>query len=507
MRIAARILEDSMKTPLVRVLARLAVLLSLPFLISLSYLVPVQAGPINWKINGPEGGQVTCFASPDATGTLIFAGCAGGVYKSADAGEHWQSLPHSPPLVSRLAVNPLNPDILYAAWPTGVSKSSDGGLTWQLSLNSVHEAGVGARVPTGLAVDPHLPQNVYATFANTVQVQGDLVHGAFCRSTDYGQTWSETTPDAYGGTVPAKLYTIHSLAVDPFQPNNIYVSAPAGGVSGKWRSQNSGQDFQFVFSDSGQVQGGDNLYAEPDAQGVLYSYGSGISRSNNWGADFFPTWAPPAPTRAVISHQGMGWAVLSACDRYVDPYFFNGGVAKGYNSPFSIESWTSFNYGLGNGLDAFTSVVALQPHVPYGAFAGMASGVYRTDTMDNNGNWRPKNKGLTNTVVTCLAVAKDPKNTLYAGTSGGGICKSTDRGASWQAINQGLALTGGQRFDGTTLQINGLAVEWPNYSKVYAATNNGLFRSVDGGAHWLPTTLPRAAAVIVDPVLPGTVYA
>ena len=77
--------------------------------------------------------------------------------------------------------------------------------------------------------------------------------------------------------------------------------------------------------------------------------------------------------------------------------------------------------------------------MPYGAFAGMGSGVYRTDTMDNNGDWRPKNKGLTNAVVTCLAVAPDPQHTIYAGTVGGGIFKSSDRGKSWQAINQGLA--------------------------------------------------------------------
>ena len=119
--------------------------------------------------------------------------------------------------------------------------------------------------------------------------------------------------------------------------------------------------------------------------------------------------------------------------------------------------------------------------MPYGAFAGMASGVYRTDTMDNNGDWRPKNKGLTNAGVSCLVVAPDPQHTLYAGTSGGGIFKSTDRGKSWQAINRGLTFPGG-----STMIVNALAVEWPNYFKIYAATNIGLFRSVDGGANWLP---------------------
>ena len=110
------------------------VILLLTFLVGAAF--PVQAKVINWKIAGPEGGLVHCLASPDATGTLIFAGCYGGVYRSTDAGERWQSLPKSPPMVSRLAINPLNPNILYAGWPNGVSKSSDGGRTWQLTLNS-----------------------------------------------------------------------------------------------------------------------------------------------------------------------------------------------------------------------------------------------------------------------------------------------------------------------------------------------------------------------------------
>ena len=45
---------------------------------------------------------------------------------------------------------------------------------------------------------------------------------------------------------------------------------------------------------SDQELGGDNLYAEPDAQGVLYSYGNNTSasRSNDWGDNWFDTFAP-----------------------------------------------------------------------------------------------------------------------------------------------------------------------------------------------------------------------
>jgi photosystem II stability/assembly factor-like uncharacterized protein len=498
-----------MATVNLRSMSRSLHLLFVAVLLVLGYSSPGQAG-LKWKIKGPEGGQVNCFVSPDATGTLIYTGCSGGVYKSTDAGEHWQFLPKSPAPVYCLAINPLNPYILYAGGANGVSRSSDGGRTWQLTLNSVHGFGTGARIPTGLAVDPILPQNVYATFSNTLTI-GITVHGPFCHSTDGGQTWTETKPAAVVGENPAfYLNTIYSLAVDPSQPSIIYVSAPGGGYSGKWRSQDGGQNFRLIFSESSQIYGGRQIYAEPGAPGVLYSYGSGygygVTRSNDWGDIWFNAHAPNAIGLAVISQQGMGGAVLGAFDTR-DPNFPLGGVAKGYYAPFSYP-WMTFNNGLGNGLVPLSTVLALQPHVPYGAFAGMASGVYRTKTMDNDGNWLPKNKGLTNAVVTCLAVAPDPQHTIYAGTLGGGIFKSTDCGKSWQAINQGLGLSEEQKADGVILTVNAVAVERPNYNKLYAATNIGLFRSLDGGATWLPPVFTWGAeSVITDPLVPGTVYA
>jgi hypothetical protein len=48
-------------------------------------------------------------------------------------------------------------------------------------------------------------------------------------------------------------------------------------------------------------------------------------------------------------------------------------------------------------------------------------------------------------------------NTLYAGTSGGGVFKSTDGGANWSAANSGL----------TNLSIYSLAI---NPTMLYAGT-------------------------------------
>lgn len=444
------------------------------FLACLVNLVPVHAVPLKWEITGPGGGEIDCLASPDSTGTIVYAGCRGGVFKSTDAGEHWQVLSGSPPNVTLLAVPVNNPNVVYAGWNNGVSRSTDGGRTWQLCYNSVYGTSSSGRQPTGLAVGSDA--KVYATFDNTLND-----HGPFCVSSDGGNTWIATNPPGYNpGYPPINFVSIYRVAADPFQAGIIYINA-----GWYWRSQNYGQSFERIAQ---PPHGGGRIYAEPDAQGVLYSLGSMLDRSNDLGSSWFTTYGPDS--HDVISHQGIGWAVLVAC---------SDGVFRNYPYSFETAPWTDFSQGLG---DAKSTVSCLLLHTPVGAFAGTTLGVYRTDVINPTAAWQPKNQGLTNTTITCLAA--DPLHTLYAGTDGKGIFKSTDGGATWQAANNGIDQTG---YLGYTVTVNALSVDPHNYFLVYAATNKGLYRSTDRGATWLPTRFTSANSVLADPDLPGTVFA
>jgi uncharacterized protein (TIGR03437 family) len=106
------------------------------------------------------------------------------------------------------------------------------------------------------------------------------------------------------------------------------------------------------------------------------------------------------------------------------------------------------------------------------------------------------------------AIAVDPTNstTLFAGTDGMGIFKSTDAGATWQAANLGLA----SGF------IRSIVVDPRAPSTVYAGTQfAALFKSVDGGASWKDAsngiyghgvTNPTVTEILVDPSEPSTLY-
>ena len=90
--------------------------------------------------------------------------------------------------------------------------------------------------------------------------------------------------------------------------------------------------------------------------------------------------------------------------------------------------------------------------------------------------------------VTSLALDPSDSNTIYAagtpylGAGFLGLFKSTDGGASWAPINNGLAGV----FDSRSI-VAAIAFAPGNPSTVYLATSgSGVYKSLNGGANWEP---------------------
>ena len=75
-----------------------------------------------------------------------------------------------------------------------------------------------------------------------------------------------------------------------------------------------------------------------------------------------------------------------------------------------------------------------------------------------------------------LSLVIDPATpqTLYAGTVGGGVFKSTDGGAAWSAASTGLG----------NVTVWSLAIDPATPQTLYVGTFNGVFKSTDGAAAW-----------------------
>lgn len=102
--------------------------------------------------------------------------------------------------------------------------------------------------------------------------------------------------------------------------------------------------------------------------------------------------------------------------------------------------------------------------------ASYGGGIFRS--TDNGASWTAVNNGLTNMDVQALAI-NSISGHIFAGTGGGGIFGSIDNGASWTAKNSGLL----------NLNIRALAINSLEY--IFAGTNGGgIFRSMDNGDSW-----------------------
>jgi len=125
-----------------------------------------------------------------------------GVYKSTDAGKTWKRVGlEDTRQISRIRVNPKNPDIVYVAaqghvWgpnaQRGVFRSKDGGKTWEKVLYRNDKAGA-----CDLIIDPTNPSVLYAGLWEVYRKPWTLESGGpgsgIFKSTDGGDTWTEIT--------------------------------------------------------------------------------------------------------------------------------------------------------------------------------------------------------------------------------------------------------------------------------------------------------------------------
>jgi hypothetical protein len=139
----------------------------------------------------------------------------------------------------------------------------------------------------------------------------------------------------------------------------------------------------------------------------------------------------------------------------------------------SAESWH------GGGLsDYIIRVISVSPYYgrDFTVFAGTTgNGVFKS--TDGGRTWAAFSTGLTNLDIRATAVSPNfgSDQTVFAATAGG-VFRTTNGGSTWIPINNGL----------TNLDVKSIATS-PNYpsdKSVFAGTSGGVFRSSDGGASW-----------------------
>jgi len=177
---------------------------------------------------GPNTGRVDSAAvvQTGANAGEIFIGTAGGgVWSSSNDGASWVS--HTDHVatglaIGAIAIDPTNPSIVYAGtgednncgdcfYGGGVLKSTDGGSTW--TVENPNGIFIGAAFAS-IAVDPNNPQRIYAGTSN-----------GFYVSADGGTSWAHPTGTG-DFTDPAYGLALDPTST----PTTIYIATAGDGI-------------------------------------------------------------------------------------------------------------------------------------------------------------------------------------------------------------------------------------------------------------------------------------
>jgi len=243
---------------------------------------------------------------------------------------------------------------------------------------------------------------------------------------------------------------------------------------------------------------------------VFAATSTGIFKTANGG----DSWSAANSGVTGASVSALAIAPSSPATLYVGSY--DSGVFRSTNGG---ASWTAIS----NGLPGHATALAVDSSNPATVYAGIGGagvaggsgdGVYKS--TDGGASWNAVNNGIAASPrgVHALAIAPSDPSVLYMATGGGGegltaaIYSSTNAGADWTA-STGLP---------ANAPTNVLAIDPSNPATVYAGTNgSGIFKSTDGGASWaaVNTGLPAndfvalhafITALVVDPSNPATLY-
>lgn len=411
--------------------------------------------------------------------------------------------------VAAVAVDPGNANhVLCGGAGGGIWESFDRGATWAVRTDQMPSLAIGA-----IAFDPQQPRIVYAG-SGEGNFYFNLGAGVY-QSTDGGTTWRVLASAPFVGV------GFFALVVSPSNPQNLYAATTAGfyasaNSGASWTQRRAARCWGVSVSPTGGAG------AE-----ILASFADGLFVSTNGGAAFAQVALSAAPTGQ--------WTRLDV-DRVIGTpavaYVFGATGQRAYLWRRTGTRWT--RVALPSPLNItqawYDWYVKATPDNVNQVFLG-AIDAYRGDLAGRTWTWTDISTQGNHSIHPdqhCLAFAPGGSRTIYAG-SDGGLFRSADSGASWDACNRGLGITeveyiasdptasnwlmaglqdnGTIRFagagwdhiadgDGGDCAVNPLSPNQIYHSYYYVS----LERSNDKGNSWVPMNPPSMQSLFYPPV-------
>jgi photosystem II stability/assembly factor-like uncharacterized protein len=543
---------------------------------------------------------------------IIFASQDGlGMKISPDAGEHWELITGTPrDLRGEIAIDPGDPNrmlagssqhvaistdggkiwrecqgprgvtvafhfdqtsaadrrVCFAATSEGIWRSDDSGRTWSPKINGLPSHEVRSFCGGSRASDKKMV--LYCALPTKLE-GGKLVGGVF-RSTDRGESWQS----AMGTGINTDTKAADEWAMGPIaqylwvlttnkDPDRVYAFNTNTGVypphhTAAFRSDDAGKSWRATFFPDPRFN---ECNAEPDfmtqADGQFYQ-----------GPAFGVAIAPTDPDRViqltdkafVTADGGKSWRCANAeraSSNRADPAWICNGLVVTSTWNYHIDPFDRLRHyiaytdiGFARSLDAGKTwrwwgsksrppwrntcyELAFDPKIPgkiWGAFSdvhdipngNIIHGSHRANlkggiciSTDHGASWKVANQGVPE--AAALSVVVDPRSsperrTLYASIFEHGVFKSTDGGKSWNRTSDGLGSPINMRVCRLQLHRDGslfVLITGKKQNNAFVREGAGLYRSGDGGGHWKLITASRplhwAKDFAVDPADPKVI--
>ena len=505
-------------------------------------------------------------ASPTDPSTYYVAAAGGGVWKTTNAGASWKPMTDSQQTLAMgaIAVAPTNGNILYAGTGeadnsgdsqpgVGILRSTDAGATWTLSQGPGNIFFNSGLTTSKIAVDPTNPNVVYAAMANLGENKGFRAGTGIYKSTDGGVTWANTTASINTNVAYS------DVAINPKSPSTLTMaigSVFGSNDNGVYQSTNAGQTWTLLNigkanTDFGRI----SVAVSPSNPQVVYTTVESVStsgvllvaRTDNGGT----SWTDVTPSVNYMGGQGWydQWASVNPTN---SANVFVGGSA-GDSSPIleSLDSGATWSQ-IGQ---SSSSNGSNGPHADHHAAAwtsdgklieGNDGGIWRLDDPTPSSiKWTDLNAAIS--TIQFQGIALDPADptialggsqdngterysgslgwTLTDGGDGGEVAfdqqdptiayhvapiasfgpndyfrKSTDGGKTWGSYASGLPNSGADEAGpGQSTNFYPPFVLDPNNGQRLILGSSDLYLSTDGANSWTNLTAGKSGWPSTDP--------
>lgn len=551
--------------PAVALLARSSATPSVIYATNRDAILRSADGGASWQPTAPLaiGFYVHDLAADPSTSEVAYAATNGGVLKTVNGGATWspmnEGLSTNPRavFVVAIAVDPETPTHVYAANLDGatVFKSVDGGAHWRPSLSRL---GPDGEIDiAAIAIDPEAPEKVLVA----VNRFGQDTRGELWRSSDAGATWRrqrqtpilETLAASSGNEakVVAGVFG-HGLLISrdggvrwqaaeaglaarggsavavapasgPRTPGDVLVATTAGtefgyGGAGLARQTPAGSGWQP--SDRGLAFRGAAPIVNAltfDASRPRWAYAAstgGIFASRDGGAHWLPAQGTTGPLNDVlVTASGTIYAVGVQYVACGIPFCGALPVPTAWQSDDGGNSWQPSVDGIDPGGAPTTRIGFLQALAhdsTNGATYAGGSSLFVRSAVD--GPWQrclasglPLPVEVLATLPPRRPTPGEPAPLLAAvGGPNPGLWRSTDGCRSFVSIGAGLPM--GTRIHRLLASgFSSAAAASSEARMLFAATDRGVFRSLDAGATWKSLGSQPLRADVIDLALePGT---